>query len=142
MLDFIIVYRVILSREFAPTIIPLCCRNVSMAICLRAKFTHDQNEFVLMERVEFRGCRAAEVFDTIPAAPAVFLLRGGDLSSEPYVTKTANLKRRLQRLLTVPTERTKRLNLRDHVRWIEYSQTGSDFESGFLPVSALAPHFS
>jgi len=85
-----------------------------------------------MERVEFAAARDAEIFAAVPAAPAVFLLRGTDPSSEPYVTKTANLRRRLQRLLTTPTERTKRLNLRDHVRWIEYSQTGSDFESGFL----------
>jgi excinuclease ABC subunit C len=94
-----------------------------------------------MERVEFAAARDAEVFDAIPAAPAVFLLRGTDPSSEPYVTKTANLRRRLQRLLTTPMERTKRLNLRDHVRWIEYSQTGSDFESGFLLYRLLRATF-
>src|ERR1700676_2377781 len=94
-----------------------------------------------MERVEFAATRDAEIFDAIPAAPAVFLLRGTDPSSEPYVTKTANLRRRLQRLLTTPTERTKRLNLRDHVRWIEYSKTGSDFESGFLLYRLLRSTF-
>jgi excinuclease ABC subunit C len=94
-----------------------------------------------MERVEFDAARDAEIFDAIPAAPAVFLLRGHDSSSEPYVTKTANLRRRLQRLLTTPTQRTKRLNLRDHVRWIEYSQTGSDFESGFLLYRLLRSTF-
>jgi excinuclease ABC subunit C len=94
-----------------------------------------------MERVEFAAARDAEIFDAIPAAPAVFLLRGHDPSSEPYVTKTANLRRRLQRLLTAPTERTKRLNLRDLVRWIEYSQTGSDFESGFLLYRLLRGAF-
>jgi excinuclease UvrABC nuclease subunit len=62
----------------------------------------------------------------------VFLLRAEDANSEPYVSKTANLRRRLQRLLSAPEERSKRLNLRDRVRWIEYSLTGSDFESGFL----------
>jgi excinuclease UvrABC nuclease subunit len=94
-----------------------------------------------MERVEFVAARDAEIIDAIPAAPAVFLLRGHDSSSEPYVTKTANLRRRLQRLLTIPTERTKRLNLRDHVRWIEYSLTGSDFESGFLLYRLLRHTF-
>ncbi len=72
----------------------------------------------------------------MPASAAVFLLRG-DEQSEPYVTKTANLRRRLQRLLSVPEERTKRLNLRDRVRSIEYTQTGSDFESGFLLYKVL-----
>jgi excinuclease ABC subunit C len=91
--------------------------------------------------VEFAAARDAEIFSAIPAAPAVFLLRGNEPSSEPYVTKTANLRRRLQRLLTSPTERTKRLNLRDRVRWIEYSQTGSDFESGFLLYRLLRRTF-
>jgi excinuclease UvrABC nuclease subunit len=62
----------------------------------------------------------------------VFLLRADDPQSEPYVSKTANLRRRLQRLLGQPTEHSKKLNLRDRVRWIEFTSTGSDFESGFL----------
>ncbi|MFY9560723.1 MAG: hypothetical protein WAQ52_10860 [Terriglobales bacterium] len=89
------------------------------------------NRLVLRERLEFRPDADAEVFSSVPASPAVFLLRGPD-SSEPYVSKTANLRRRLQRLLSVPAERTKRLNLHDRVRLIEYTPTGSDFESGFL----------
>jgi excinuclease ABC subunit C len=71
----------------------------------------------------------------------VFLLRAEDANSEPYVSKTANLRRRLQRLLSAPEERTKRLNLRDRVRWIEYSLTGSDFESGFRPLPGAARAF-
>ncbi len=59
--------------------------------------------------------------------------------AEPYVSKTANLRRRLQRLLSAPTEHSKRLNLRDRVRCIEYTPTGSDFESGFLLYRA-SPH--
>jgi len=96
---------------------------------------------VLTERIEFRPEADAEVFSAVAAAPAVFLLRGEDANSEPYVTKTANLRRRLQRLLSVPEERTKRLNLRDRVRWIEYTLTGSDFESGFLLYQALRAAF-
>jgi excinuclease ABC subunit C len=71
----------------------------------------------------------------------VFLLRGDDPQSEPYVSKTANLRRRLQRLLGAPAERSKKLNLRDRVRWIEYSPTGSDFESGFLLYRLLRSTF-
>ena len=88
--------------------------------------------FVLAARLEFDPCRDAEVFAVAPAAPAVFLLRGADPQSEPYISKTANLRRRLQRLLGPPTEHSKKLNLRDRVRWIEFTATGSDFESGFL----------
>jgi hypothetical protein len=71
----------------------------------------------------------------------VFLLRGDDPNSEPYVGKTANLRRRLQRLLSPPLEHTKRLNLRNRVRSIEYKLTGSDFESGFVLYKVLRSVF-
>ena len=54
---------------------------------------------MLTERLEFAPERDAEIFAAVPAAPAVFLLRGADAQAEPYVTKTANLRRRLLRLL-------------------------------------------
>jgi excinuclease UvrABC nuclease subunit len=94
-----------------------------------------------MERIDFLPECDAELFAAVPAAPAVFLLRGADPTAEPYVTKTANLRRRLERLLSPPEERSKRLNLRDRVRSIEYSLTGSDFESGFLLYQLLRSAF-
>ena len=97
---------------------------------------------MLTERFEFVPAHDAELFAAVPAAPAVFLLRGDDANAEPYVSKTANLRRRLQRLLAAPTEQTKKLNLRHRVRWIEYSPTGSDFESGFLLYRLLRAVFS
>ncbi|MGB8013170.1 MAG: hypothetical protein WCF68_16265 [Terriglobales bacterium] len=87
---------------------------------------------MLTERIQFRPEADAELFSAVAAAPAIFLLRGEDPNSEPYVSKTANLRRRLQRLLSAPEEHTRRLNLRHRVRSIEYTLTGSDFESGFL----------
>ena len=96
---------------------------------------------MLSERLEFSPARDAEVFSAVPTAPAVFLLRGADAQSEPYVSKTANLRRRLQRLLGPVEERTKKLNLRDRVRFIEYAPTGSDFESGFLLYTVLRATF-
>jgi len=96
---------------------------------------------VLTERLEFAPQRDAEIFSAVPAAAAVFLLRGEDARAEPYVSKTANLRRRLQRLLGPVEERTKKLNLRDRVRWIEYTPTGSDFESGFVLYKILRSAF-
>jgi len=96
---------------------------------------------VLTYRLEFAPAHDAELWATVPAAPAVFLLRVDDPQSEPYVSKTANLRRRLQRLLGAPAEHSKKLNLRDRVRWIEYSPTGSDFESGFLLYRLLRSTF-
>jgi excinuclease ABC subunit C len=96
---------------------------------------------VLTYCLEFAPAHDADLWATVPAAPAVFLLRGDDPQSEPYVSKTANLRRRLQRLLGAPAEHSKKLNLRDRVRWIEYSPTGSDFESGFLLYRLLRSTF-
>jgi excinuclease ABC subunit C len=96
---------------------------------------------VLTQRLEFVPTRDAELSATVPAAPAVFLLRGGDPQSEPYVSKTANLRRRLQRLLGARAEPSRKLNLRERVRWIEYTSTGSDFESGFLIYQLLRTTF-
>ncbi|MCU1268928.1 MAG: UvrB/UvrC protein [Acidobacteriaceae bacterium] len=77
-------------------------------------------------------------FEEIPAAPAVFLLRA---EGEPYVSKTANLRRRLQRLLGKPAEQSKRLNLRERVSKIEFTLTGSDFESQLLLYRLLREAF-
>ena len=95
---------------------------------------------MLTERLDFNPDRDAEFFASVPAAPAVFLLRGDDPQAEPYVSKTANLRRRLQRILG-PPEQSRRLNLRDRVRSIEFTPTGSDFESGFLLYRVLRSAF-
>jgi excinuclease ABC subunit C len=96
---------------------------------------------VLTERIEFHPETDAEIFASVAPAPAVFVLRGADAASEPYVSKTANLKRRLHRLLSPPEEHTRRLNLRDRVRSIEYAFTGSDFESAFVLYNTLRGTF-
>jgi excinuclease ABC subunit C len=96
---------------------------------------------VLTDRLTFSLGHDSEIFASVPSGPAVFLLRGEDAQAEPYISKTANLRRRLQRLLGPVTERTKKLNLRDRVRVIEYSATGSDFESGFLLYRILRETF-
>lgn len=87
---------------------------------------------MLAQRLEFAPERDSEIFASVPEAAAVFLLRSAEAGSEPYVSKTANLRRRLARLLGRTEQRTRRLNLRERVSSIEYTLTGSDFESGFL----------
>jgi excinuclease ABC subunit C len=96
---------------------------------------------VLTERLEFAPERDAEIFSAVPAAPAVFSLRSDEAQAEPYVSKTANLRRRLQRLLGPIDERTKKLNLRHRIRTIEYTPTGSEFESGFTLYKVLRSTF-
>jgi excinuclease ABC subunit C len=97
---------------------------------------------VLSNKLEFRPGDDRSFFAAVPAKPAVFLLRGEDRSSEPYVTKTANLRRRLLRLLGPAEPGTRRLNLRERVRYLEYTETCSDFESGFLLYEVFRQAFA
>lgn len=85
---------------------------------------------MLRQILQFDPARDAEFFAAVPAKAAVFLLRGPE-GTEPYVSKTSNLRRRMLRLLSVPEERTKRLNLRGRVQSLEFSAVASDFEAGF-----------
>jgi excinuclease ABC subunit C len=96
---------------------------------------------VLRISLPFESERDEAIFASVPAAPAVFLLRSDDPQAEPYISKTANLRRRLMRLLAAPEERSKKLNLRSLAKKIEYTPTGSDFESGFLLYCLLQTYF-
>lgn len=90
--------------------------------------------------VAFTPGQDSEVFASIPASPGVFVLRGAP-GSEPYVSKSSDLRRRLQRLLAPPEGSSRRLNLREHVREIDCALTGSDFESGLVLYHALRREF-
>jgi excinuclease UvrABC nuclease subunit len=96
---------------------------------------------LLTHSISFSPDHAADFFGQFPAAPAVFALRGADEAAEPYVSKTANLRKRLQRLLAPPESQSKRLNLRERTATIEYSLTGSDFESVLLLYRTLRQEF-
>lgn len=96
---------------------------------------------MLSERLEFAAARDGEFFAAVPAAPAVFLLRAREEQGEPYVSKTANLRRRLQRLLSPVAGNSRKLNLRERVGAVEYAPTGSEFESGFLLYKTLRAVF-
>jgi hypothetical protein len=84
---------------------------------------------------------AAGVLPAIPSLPGVFALRGPRAGDEPYVTRTADLRRRITRLLAPPESQSKRLNLRERVAGIEYTVTGSEFESTLTLYYAAASLF-
>ena len=89
---------------------------------------------------EFVPDRDSELFAAAPASAAVFVLRG-EPGSEPYVSKTSNLRRRLQRLLGLVEGQSRKLNLRDRVRTVEWVPVGSDFESSFVLHRTLRREF-
>ncbi len=103
--------------------------------------------FVFDHRIEFLAENSDELLRSVPAAPGVFALRGE--AGEPYLTRAADLRRRLRRLLAPPEAvdeqgnpvLSKRLNLRSRVRFIEYTRTGSEFESALVLYRASCEAF-
>lgn len=70
----------------------------------------------------------AEFFSLLPPHPAVCLIEPRAEQAEPHLIRTADLRRRLQRLLGPVDPSSKRLNLRDFARGVRYRLTGSAFE--------------
>ncbi len=105
--------------------------------------------FAFEHRIEFLPENSTEALREIPAAPGVFALRGAGAEAEPYLTRAADLRRRLRRLLAPPEAfdeqgrpvLSRRLNLRDKVRFIEWTRTGSEFESTLLLYQAARAAF-
>ena len=89
--------------------------------------------------MEFVPERDQELFNSAPATAAVFVLRGD--GGEPYVGKSSNLRRRLLRLLGAGDAPSRKLNLRERVRSVEWTPTGSDFESGLVLYKTLRREF-
>jgi excinuclease ABC subunit C len=82
--------------------------------------------------LEFDLAHDPDFFPLLPAAPAVCLIESKLENAEPYLIRTADLRRRLQRLLGPPDPASKRLNLREFARAIRYRETGSAFEQNLL----------
>jgi excinuclease UvrABC nuclease subunit len=79
--------------------------------------------------LEFDGARAEQsFFPALPPQPAVCLIEPSKEKAEPFLIRTQNLQRRLQRLLGPVDPASKRLNLRDFAQGIRYRLTGSAFE--------------
>jgi hypothetical protein len=105
--------------------------------------------FHFANAVDFVRDDAREILRGVPESPGVFALRGADAGAEPYLTRTANLRRRMARLLAPPDAvdeagrlvLSKRLNLRERVARIEWTATGSEFESNLVLYCAAAAEF-
>ncbi len=78
----------------------------------------------------------------LPARPAVFALFGPEVSQgnpalEPYISKTANLRRRMHRLLAPSFAGGKRLHLGGTAVRLDYSEVGSEFATALLMLQAV-----
>jgi excinuclease UvrABC nuclease subunit len=80
---------------------------------------------------DFDPSRDEDFFAALPPCPAVCLIETRAENAEPFLIRTQDLRRRLQRLLGPADPASKRLNLRDLARAIRYRLTGSRFEQSF-----------
>ncbi len=78
--------------------------------------------------------RDAEFFAAIPSRAAVLRIepRAEFPGAEPFLLRTADLRKRLERLLGSPDPTSKRLNLREFAGAVRYRLAGSPFEQGFV----------
>src|ERR1700760_4530934 len=92
----------------------------------------------LAHSIHFDPADPAASLAGLPEAPAVFALCAADPAAEPYLSKTPNLRRRLKRFLRGPQggATSRRLQLAHLVDQIEYTVTGSEFESSLCLYQA------
>ncbi len=84
---------------------------------------------MLAQTLPFDPTNPAPTLSALPEKPGIFALFGTDPKAEPYLARTTNIRRRLKRFLDAKPTQTKRLRLTERVARIEYTATGSDFES-------------
>jgi excinuclease ABC subunit C len=90
--------------------------------------------------LEFDPAKDAQFFSLLPEESAVCLIEPHQPSAEPFLIRTAGLRRRLQRLLGPPDPESKRLNLREFAKAVRYRATASAFEQ-LLTYYRQARHF-
>ncbi len=81
---------------------------------------------------EFDAAREEEFFAALPARPAVFLVESSAEGAEPYLARTADLRRAAERILRPPDPASKRLNLRAIAAKIRYRIVGSKLEQSLV----------
>jgi len=96
---------------------------------------------MLVHSIAFDPTNPAAALTQIPAQPGVFALFAADDRAEPYLSRTPNLKRRLTRFLDARPSQSKRLRLTEKIARIEYTLTGSDFESALCLYAASMQAF-
>ena len=83
----------------------------------------------------------ADFFQSLPPRPGVMLLEMLDSHAQPYLARTADIRRAAERLLREPETVSKRLNLRAVAARIRYRVTGSKFEQTVTLYQLARLHF-
>jgi excinuclease ABC subunit C len=83
----------------------------------------------------------ADFFRSLPSRPGVLLIEMLDPNAQPYLARTAEIRRAAERLLREPETLSKRLNLRAVAARIRYRVTGSKFEQTLTLYQQARLHF-
>jgi excinuclease UvrABC nuclease subunit len=81
---------------------------------------------------EFDIAREDDFFSALPPRPTVFVIEPKQEGGQVFLSRTADLRRRLERLLRPPDPSSKRLNLRAVAARVRYRLTGSPFEQALI----------
>jgi excinuclease UvrABC nuclease subunit len=82
--------------------------------------------------VDFDAAREEDFFAALPSRPAVFVVEMREAGAHLFLARSADLRRRLERLLRPADQPTKRLNLREIAARVRYRLTGSPFEQSVV----------
>jgi len=78
--------------------------------------------------LEFESEHDEMFFAALPARAGVLLIEMREAGAQPYLARTADIRRAAERLLREPDSASKRLNLRNVAARVRYRVTGSKFE--------------
>jgi excinuclease ABC subunit C len=78
--------------------------------------------------LEFDSGHDELFFAALPARSGVLLIEMREAGAQPYLARTADIRRAAERLLREPEAASKRLNLRNVAAGMRYRVTGSKFE--------------
>jgi excinuclease ABC subunit C len=90
---------------------------------------------------EFDSVQKTDFFEALPSRPGVFLIEMKEAGAQPYLARTADIRRAVERLLRIAEAPSKRLNLREVAARIRYRVTGSKFEQTLTLYEHARTHF-
>lgn len=96
---------------------------------------------MLAQSVPFDPAEPDVAFRALPQQAGVFALFGASEQAEPYISHTPDLQRRLRRFLGASPTQSRRLQLARKIARIEYTLTGSGFETSMLLYRASVQAF-
>ena len=83
----------------------------------------------LENEIQFDPATAEEFFRQLPTRPAVCAIKPRVPDAQPFLIRTQDLRRRLQRLLGPEDPTTKRLNLREFAKAVRFRTYGVAFRA-------------